>query len=70
MFLTNYLKIDWEQIVYQTTALKNQKKKILERLKKEKRVNKPMLYSLIMSNNCLLTLVKNVIIFVNLESFI
>lgn len=65
-----YLETDWKWIAYQTAALKNWRKETSERLWKEEGVDKPILHSLIMLNNCLLTLAKNAIDLIDSESLI
>lgn len=70
IFSTQYSETDWEWIAYRTAALKNWRKKTSERLWKEKRVDKPMSHSLIMSDNCPLALAKNANDLVDLESLI
>lgn len=70
IFPTKYLETNWEWIAYQTTALKNWRKETLECLLKKERVDKPIPYSLIILDNCLLTLAKNAAVLVDSESLI
>lgn len=67
---TKYSKTDWEWIVYQTAALKIEKKETSEYLWKQEGVDRLMPHNLIMLDNCLLALAKNVGVFVDLESLI